>query len=85
MIGGIELQLEIKTAENLRRLRMAKSAEECRKVTQGEVARAIGCDISTIGNYESGRTIPDYENAWKLADFYGVSIDVIGGRLDGPT
>lgn len=49
-------------------------------VSQQEVADAVGVERVTIKNYENGLTVPSYETAWKLADYYGVSLDAIGGR-----
>lgn len=61
-------------AANLRALRARKH------VSQGEVAQAIGVDPNTVSNYELGNTSPSYLVVWKLADYYGVTLDEIGGR-----
>ena len=58
----------------LRELRARK------RVTQQEVADAVGVDATSIYNYENGRTAPTFEIAWRLADFYNVSLDRLGGR-----
>lgn len=58
----------------LRELRARK------RVTQQEVADAVGVDATSIYNYENGRTPPTFEIAWRLADFYNVSLDRLGGR-----
>lgn len=49
-------------------------------VTQQEVADAVGVDVTSIYNYENGRTAPTFEIAWRLADFFDVSLDRLGGR-----
>ena len=61
-------------ADNLRGLR-AKH-----RMTQEEVAKAVGVNVNTIANYENGVGGMGYETAWKLADLYGVSIGELGGR-----
>lgn len=58
----------------LRELRARK------RVTQQEVADAVGVDATSIYNYENARTAPTFEIAWRLADFYNVSLDRLGGR-----
>ena len=58
----------------LRELRARK------RVTQQEVADAVGVDATSIYNYENCRTAPTFEIAWRLADFFDVSLDRLGGR-----
>lgn len=61
-------------ADNLRGLRARK------RMTQAEVAEAVGVSTSTIINYENGEGGMSYEVAWRLADLYGVPIGELGGR-----
>lgn len=61
-------------AGNLRGLR-AKS-----RMSQQDVAAALGVDANTITNYEAGRTVPSFEKAWMLANLFDVSLDALGGR-----
>lgn len=61
-------------AANLRALRARK------RMTQAEVAAAVGVNANTIGNYENGDSSMSYEAAWKLADLYGVPLCDLGGR-----
>lgn len=70
-------------AANLRRLRREKSTREDRDVTQAEVASAIGVSEASLQNYEVGRSAPSYEVSWALADYYGVTLDELGGRVRG--
>lgn len=50
-----------------------------KNVTQREVADAIGANQSTVGMWEQ-RAGVSLEDAWKLADYYGVSLDDLAGR-----
>jgi transcriptional regulator with XRE-family HTH domain len=50
-----------------------------KKVSQREVAQAIGANNSTVGAWEQ-RAGVSLEDAWKLADYYGVSLDELAGR-----
>lgn len=52
-------------------------------MTQDELAASIGSNPSTIGSWESGKSVPSSEMAWKLADTFGVPIDTLVGRTDG--
>lgn len=61
-------------AANLRGLRNA------RKLTQKEAGDAIGVSDSKLSELENSKGSISYEDAWKLADFYGVGIDELGGR-----
>ena len=62
--------------ERLRELR--KEAAE----TQVQVASAIGVAERNYQRFEAGGNLPSLENAWKLADHFGVSIDYLVGRAD---
>lgn len=49
-----------------------------RKLTQADVAKAIGVSAATIGNYEQGTREPRNNEIWKkLADYFEVSVDVL--------
>ena len=50
-----------------------------KNVTQREVAEAIGANQSTVGMWEQ-RAGVSLEDAWRLADYYGVSLDQLAGR-----
>ena len=49
-------------------------------VSVREVARRIDASPSTVATYFSGRSVPDFETAVALADYFGVSLDAMGGR-----
>lgn len=65
---------DIKVADNLRGQR-AK-----RRMTQQEVADAIGVSPGTVNNWEAGKGGMSFENAWKLADLFGCGIGELFGR-----
>lgn len=48
-------------------------------VKQKEVAEAIEVNQATVSTWENRGCIT-LENAWKLADYYGISIDELAGR-----
>ena len=48
---------------------------------QSDLAEKTGIDQRTISNYETGKTLPDSDALIKLADFFGVSIDYLVGRV----
>lgn len=66
--------MEIK--ERLRALRAEKGE------TQKQVAEAIGLNERHYQFFEYGKHLPSLENAWKLADHFGVSIDYLVGRSE---
>ncbi len=50
-------------------------------VSQREVAEAIGANTSTVCAWEN-RAGYSIEDACKLADYYGVSLDELAGRTE---
>ena len=48
-------------------------------VTQKEVAEAIEANQATVCAWENRGCI-SLKDAWKLADYYGISIDELAGR-----
>lgn len=61
-------------AEGLKRFRRE------RKLTQEEIADAIGIHRQAYQRYEAGRVLPIITFLIKLADAYDVSIDYLIGR-----
>lgn len=53
---------------------------EDKGVTQLDVAVGTGIQPESISAYERGRRTPTLAKLQKLADYYGVSLDVITGR-----
>ena len=68
--------MDILVQERLRALR----AE--RHETQKQVGEAVGLSERHYQFFELGEHLPSLENAWKLADHFGVSIDYLVGRTD---
>lgn len=64
--------------ERLKELR-TKSGE-----TQGQLSAAIGVSVKQIVRFEKGEQKPGFDNLWKLADHFGVTIDYLVGRTDEP-
>ena len=58
-----------------------KDLREDRDLRQIDLANATGIDQRTISNYETGRSNPDCDALIRLADFFGVSIDYLVGRV----
>ena len=60
-------------------MKILRELREQRNLTQQFVASVIGVDRTTYAKYESGLSEPNHETTVKLADFYGVSTDVLLG------
>ncbi len=58
-----------------------RDLREDRDLRQSDLAERTGLDQRTISNYETGKTSPDAYALIKLADFFGVSIDYLVGRV----
>ena len=46
-----------------------------RRITQGELAEALGVSRQTIISIENGRYDPSLDLAFRLADYFGMSIE----------
>lgn len=58
-------------------LRQARAAKH---VSQSEVAIKTGISEASLVKWENGKGRMTLTNAWKLADYYGVSLDGLFGR-----
>lgn len=69
--------LRCRIGENLKTLR------KMRGLSAADVADGVvgNMDAATVLNYEKGKGAMSLENAWRLADFYGVSLGALGGRI----
>lgn len=50
--------------------------------SQGKVASAVGCAARQYQRFEKGGQKPGFDNLWKLADHFQVSVDFLMGRVD---
>jgi len=71
-------------AERLRTIRLRKAAELGRKLTQEDVATAADVSRSHVANAEGGRAGISVDAAFKLAEFYKVSLDYLTGLSIAP-
>lgn len=62
-------------------LRIARSADP-RKPTQREVALYLGVDRSTYNKYETGDSEPNFDTICRLADYFGLSVEYLMGRVN---
>ena len=49
-------------------------------ITQNAVAEMIGYSVESYARYEKGKREPDIKTLWKLADYFGVTVDYLIGR-----
>lgn len=54
-----------------------KAARVNAELSQREAAKALEVNISTIQNYETGRTVPDWNMAKRIESIYGFPADHI--------
>lgn len=52
------------------------------KMTQKELANALNIQRSLLARIETGQRSLTLEKAWKIADYFHVSIDYLVGRID---
>ena len=55
-------------------LRVCRARQD---ITQGQLAEAVGVSRQTIISIESGRNDPSLELAFKLANYFGMTIEEI--------
>lgn len=54
------------------------------QMSQGELAKIVGTQQSTINRYEQGRSVPGPEIFVRYADYFDVSMDYLYCRTDEP-
>lgn len=59
------------------RIKYLMDAED---ISQYSLAKKLGISQSTICNWLNGKKEPSIENLWKLADYFGETIDFLVGR-----
>ena len=65
-----------KFAENLRTFRTEN------KLSQKALADAVGVSQQCVSDWELGNADPTLTSLWRLADLFGVSIDILCGRTE---
>lgn len=58
------------------------SVRKSNKISQDELAKAIGVHAPVIGRYERGEVKPSIEVATKIAEALSVSLDYLVGHTD---
>lgn len=66
----------MKFSSRLRSLRMEA------KMSQTELANALGTKQTTVSNWESNQVEPSYEKLLEIARLFNVSLDYLLGRTD---
>ncbi len=66
--------MDNKFSENL------KAFRKDRGLSQGRLAEAVGVTQQCVSEWERARIEPTLSYLWKLADLFGVSIDLLCGR-----
>lgn len=57
---------------------------QSRNVSQKKIAQEIEVDVRAYQRYEYGEREPQISTFFRIADFYGVSLDYLAGRTDTP-
>lgn len=63
------------------RLRLKELRDE-KHISQAQLARALGVVQSTVGMWESGKSVPEYNTLLKAADYFSVSVDYLTGKTN---
>ena len=66
----------MKLAERMKELRLKKG------LRQEDAAKELRISMSYYCRYEYGEREPNASILWRMADFYGVTIDYLVGRTD---
>lgn len=62
--------------------RQLRGLRKDRSLRQKDLAEALQVAQTTIANYEQGTRFPDETTLHRLADFFGVSLDFLLGRME---
>jgi len=57
---------------------------QSRNLSQKRIAQEIEVDVRAYQRYEYGEREPQISTFFRIADFYGVSLDYLAGRTDTP-
>ena len=59
-----------------------KELRQNANLSQSKLAKELGTSQANVSRWEKGINEPSVLECWKIADFFGVSIDVVCGRDD---
>lgn len=59
-----------------------KDLMKSEKLTQMQLARALGVGQSSVSDWINAKSEPSIENLWKLADAFDISVDYLIGRKE---
>lgn len=59
-----------------------KMARENKNLSKSDVAKALSIATSSMTYYEQGQTLPSIDKLYALADYYGVTMDWLCGRVN---
>lgn len=59
-----------------------KAARVNADLSQKEAAAALGVNVATLQNYESGKTVPDWDTVIRIGSVYNFPIDFISFARD---
>ena len=78
------MNFEIELGEKLEDLRKDRSIKMMRhrNLSLESIGETIGISKSALSEYENGKKRMGFENAVKLAQFYGVSLDYLAGLTE---
>lgn len=62
-----------------------KELREAKHISQAQLAKAVGVGQSTVGMWESGKSVPEYKTLLKVADYFQVTVDYLMGKTAVPT
>ena len=51
-------------------------------LSQRQLAKEIGTSQANLSRWEQGLNEPSIIECWKIADYFGVSIDILCGRIE---
>ena len=52
------------------------------RISQRQLAKEVGTSQANLSRWEKGIIAPSILECWRLADYFGVSIDYLCGRCD---
>lgn len=52
-----------------------------RKISQSDLAKALGLTQQVVSGYEKGKCCPNLEVSMRIADYFGISLDTLAGHV----